>query len=124
MSGPEHDPGLDALLVLDGQIFFIESSGRYWVKFEVRRVEGSSDRPHGLRYSLTLHDGTGTRLVGFDNAHQFRSGAGPGRAKKAERDHAHRFDSVRAYRYRDAATLLADFWAEVDRVLKERGINR
>jgi hypothetical protein len=29
---------------------------------------------------------------------------------------------VRPYDYQDAATLLADFWNEVDAVLKERGI--
>jgi hypothetical protein len=28
---------------------------------------------------------------------------------------------VRAYEYRDAATLVEDFWMEVDAVLKERG---
>jgi len=26
------------------------------------------------------------------------------------------------YEYKDAATLLSDFWAEVDAVLKERGV--
>ena len=29
--------------------------------------------------------------------------------------------TVRPYDYRDAATLLTDFWAEVYAVLKERG---
>lgn len=28
----------------------------------------------------------------------------------------------RAYEYRDAATLLADFWTTVDAVLRERGV--
>jgi hypothetical protein len=31
---------------------------------------------------------------------------------------------VRLYEYQDAATLLADFWAEVDAVLKERGVKK
>jgi hypothetical protein len=31
---------------------------------------------------------------------------------------------VRPYEYTDAATLLADFWAEVDAVLEERGVSR
>jgi hypothetical protein len=30
---------------------------------------------------------------------------------------------IRPYEYRDAATLLADFWSEVDAVLKEKGVN-
>ncbi len=54
---------LDALLCLDGEIFFIDPSGGYWVKFEVKRTKVSQARPHGLRYSLTLHDKDGTRLV-------------------------------------------------------------
>ena len=41
-----------------------------------------------------------------------------------EYDHKHGLQSVRRYRYRDAAELLADFWTEVDRVLRERGVLR
>ena len=29
--------------------------------------------------------------------------------------------TIRAYEYKDASTLLEDFWKEVDAVLKERG---
>jgi hypothetical protein len=36
-------------------------------------------------------------------------------------DHRHRSAITRQYEYRDAMTLLADFWAEVDTALKERG---
>ena len=35
-------------------------------------------------------------------------------------DHRRRFKTMRSYDYRDAATLLADFWEQVDAVLKER----
>jgi hypothetical protein len=31
-------------------------------------------------------------------------------------------DTVRAYRFKDPATLIEDFWAEVDRFLKEKGV--
>jgi len=89
------------------------------VKFVVKRVPVSAEQPHGLSYSLTLHDEKGERLVGFDNAH-----APPrkkGRGRRVERDHRHRIKAVRPYEYRDAATLLADFWAEVAAVLRERG---
>lgn len=34
----------------------------------------------------------------------------------------HRLRSIRPYEYRDAAMLLADFWATVDAVLRERGV--
>jgi hypothetical protein len=35
---------------------------------------------------------------------------------------AHRLRTIRPYDYKGAATLLADFWAEVDAVLRERGV--
>ena len=37
-------------------------------------------------------------------------------------DPRHRLQTVKPYAYEDAATLLADFWQEVDAVLKERGV--
>jgi hypothetical protein len=116
------DTGLDTLLDLDGQTFFIDGEGRHWVKFEVKRCEFSAERPHGLRYSLTLHDVSGTRLVGFDNAHSVSTKGGPARRSKQNHDHKHRLRTVRPYDYRDAATPLGDFWAEVDAVLRERGV--
>jgi hypothetical protein len=75
------------------------------------------EKPHGLDYSLTLHGRDGGRLVGFDNAHPV------GKRKRGEpQDHRHRISTVKSYDYTDAAALLADFWAEVDSVLKERGV--
>jgi len=62
---------LDALLDLDGEIFVLDDG--YWVKFEVHRVEPSRSIPHGIRYSLTLHDRTNRRVIGYDNAHSFKS---------------------------------------------------
>jgi hypothetical protein len=57
------------------------------------------------------------RLVGFDNAHP------AGRQKRGEpQDHRHRLRIVKPYDYRDAVTLLADFWATVDAVLRARGV--
>src|SRR6187431_2197095 len=96
------DPGLDDLLLLDGEIFVADSAGKHFVKFVVKRVEPSADRPHGLSYSLTLHGEDGERLVGFDNAHPVASQAGPAGRKKVEHDHRHRLKMVRPYEYRDA----------------------
>jgi hypothetical protein len=46
-----------------------------------------------------------------------------GREKRREaQDHRHRLRRIRAYEYRDAATLLADFWTAVDAVLREKGV--
>ena len=116
MAAPR-DHSLDTLLELDGQVLVVDPSGSYWVRFVVTRVPVSSEKPHGLDYSLTLHGPDGVRLVGFDNAHPV------GRSRRGEpQDHRHRLRSIRPYDYRDAATLLGDFWAEVDAVLKEFGV--
>jgi hypothetical protein len=37
-------------------------------------------------------------------------------------DHRHRLRTIKAYDYRDAASLLDDFWTMVDAVLRERGV--
>jgi hypothetical protein len=114
----DRDPGLDVLLDLDGVTF--ATAGAYWVSFVVKRVESSPERPHGLSYSLTLHDETGERVVGFDNAHAAPSKKG--RSKGVMQDHRHRLRTIRPYAYSDAATLLADFWADVAALLAERGM--
>jgi hypothetical protein len=118
------DPSLDALLDLDGQVLVVDPAGNHWVRFVVRRVAVTEATPHGLDYSLTLHGPNGERLVGFDNAHAVRKSAGPGGRHSAARDHKHRLKTVRIYPYRDAATLLADFWSEADAVLRERGVTK
>jgi hypothetical protein len=118
----QRDTTLDTLLDLDGQVLVIDESGGYWVKFDVKEVPATKERPHGLDYSMTLHGNHNERLVGFDNAHAMRHSSGPAGKAKTAYDHKHRVRSIRPYEYRDAATLLADFWAEVDAVLKEKGI--
>ena len=110
------DPSLDSLLELDGQVFVIHESG-YWVKFTVHQVPETSDKPHGLDYMLTMHAPYGERLVGFDNAHGVGSPKG-----RAVKDHKHRLRAVKTYEYTDAGSLLVAFWAEVDSVLRERGV--
>lgn len=45
---------LENLLNLDGEIFPMDNGN--WVKFEVKKVQVSTSIPHGVRYSLTLHD--------------------------------------------------------------------
>ena len=46
--------GLETLLDLDGSI--IDQGNGYWIKIESWRAEAGDDTPHGIRYSLTLHE--------------------------------------------------------------------
>jgi hypothetical protein len=118
----EDDPLLGVLLDLDGRRFTFEPSG-YSVKFDVRKVPPSPERPHGISYALTLHAPDGTRLVGYDNAHVVRTSRRPAGGRR-EFDHRHRMGTTRPYRYSDAGRLLEDFWREVYAVLDERGVER
>ena len=114
MKGHDRDPNADVLLDLEGQVLVIDAKGQYWVRFSVGRAARSAERPHALKYSLTLHGPGGQRLVGFDNAHSVRESRGPGGKNRGPLDHKHRMETVRPYRFKDAATLLADFWTEVE----------
>ena len=119
-SPPEHE--LAYLLDFDGAIYLFDKG--YWVKIEVKRTPPTPQRPHGLSYSLTLHDPEGTRLLGFDNAH-----APPRdrryKAKPVANDHWHRTeqDRGRPYSFRSAIQLVQDFLDEVERILGERGVS-
>src|SRR5436305_15259599 len=114
------DHSLDTLLLLDGETFVIEAKGACWVRFVVKQIEPTSARPHGLRYSLTLHNASGKRLLGFDNAHAIQELSGPGASTRIEFDHKHVGKRIRFYQYRDAVTLLSDFWSAVEDALNER----
>jgi hypothetical protein len=116
------DASLDTLLDLDGQVLVVDPEGRHSVRFVVRRLTANEAKPHGLDYSLTLHGPDGERLVGFDNAHSVRRTSGPSGKAGTAPDHRHRLKMVRPYEYQDAAALLADFWAAVEQVLRERGV--
>jgi hypothetical protein len=117
---PEHT--LEFLLAFDGRRHVYPEG--YHLRFEIRRVAPTSERPHGLRYSFTLHDRNGKRLLGFDNAHGVPPTGSRFRGKAEAADHWHRTetDPGRPYAFRDAATLIDDFFTEVERVLGERGI--
>ena len=51
---PAHDYGLESLLAMDGVVFVIEHG--HWIKIEARVVASNRHVPHGVRYSLTLHE--------------------------------------------------------------------
>jgi hypothetical protein len=54
MTSPERDRSADVLPDLDGQVLVVDPKGEYWVRFVVRRVKPSPERPHGLSYALAL----------------------------------------------------------------------
>jgi hypothetical protein len=122
MDEREPEYGLEFLLAFDGRIHYLEKG--YRIKFEIRRVEATEERPHGLSYSFTLHAPDGTRLIGFDNAHDVPAKGARFKRRPKATDHWHQTenDPGRPYEFKDAATLIDDFLDEVERVLSERGI--
>jgi hypothetical protein len=123
MKGQAPDPGLEFLLAFDGRIHHLERG--YWLKFAIARGERTPTRPHGLSYSFTLHAPDGARLVGFDNAHNVPASGSRFRRRGVAADHWHRTekDPGRPYVFKDAETLIDDFFDAVERVLGERGIS-
>jgi hypothetical protein len=117
---PEHT--LEFLLAFDGRIHHLEEGS--WIKFELKRVKVTTERPHGLSYSFTLHAPDGVRLIGFDNAHGVSALGSRFKRRSLASDHWHRTESDpgRSYAFKDAATLIDDFFDEVERVLSERGV--
>lgn len=102
---------LENLLNLDGEVFPMDSG--CWVKFEAKRVEVSKSIPHGIKYSLTLHNKRNSRVIGYDNAHSFRPKQKYG-AKKETYDHIHKQMDIVSYEFASAAQLLEDFWKSVE----------
>ena len=113
---------LEFLLAFDGHIHWYDQG--YFTKFEVKKVEPTTERPHGLRYSFTLHAPEGPRLMGFDNAHAVPFVGSRFAKRQPEADHWHRTenDPGRPYAFTDAAALLFDFFAEVERILTGRDV--
>jgi hypothetical protein len=115
------DRAREALLDLDGQTVVLDVEGHV-ARFSVKQMRRSEFRPHALAYSLTLHDRTGRRLLGFDNAHAVDRPGGRFVQQPRVYDHVHRgaADVGRPYVFVDAGTLLEDFWTAVDQLLKMR----
>ena len=103
------DHGLEVLLHLDGDRYFIDEDGHYEVCFSVRKTGVSASKPYGIRYSLVLIDKHGDRIVGFDNAHPVPDGMGRSRKKTVTFDHKHVRDRTTPYNYQGAVGLVADF---------------
>jgi hypothetical protein len=96
---------------------------RYWplngwsIRFRIAEVSASMGRPKDIKYSFTLHDIDGTRLLGFDNAHRV--------AGRDLYDHRHRFrraDEPEPYEFQGADELICDFFDAVEQVCRREGV--
>lgn len=118
MRGDKKDLELLTLLDLDGQSYWPKQN--FWVKIEAKIVEKDEHRPHGVKYSLTLHDRNNTRILGFDNAHAIKK-KGRRPIKYTGRivmwDHVHRQEKVERYLFTSASQLLSDFWNAVNQIV-------
>lgn len=120
----ENDHGIENLLYMDGVVIEVDTELGYFVQFKVNQVAATEERPHGVSYSLTLHDKDNERLMGFDNAHAIkdsRRGKYSRHRKIVKWDHKHPYrevSEVTPYHYRDAEKLMVDFWAAVDDAIK------
>lgn len=105
---------LDVLLELDGLIYYYPSG--FWLKIEAKSMRRSSNYPYAVKYSLTLHDPDGKRILGYDNAHKV-----PGENIDSAYDHKHKGARIINYQYSSADKLLEDFYKDIEMILeKER----
>lgn len=109
----ESDFTLETLLDLNG--FIAEIGKGCWIKIDAKEININFNKPFGVKYSLTLHTPEGDRILGFDNAH-----AAPNSSSKEPHDHIHKGTRTQKYSYTSAEQLLADFWHEVENILKRR----
>lgn len=114
----QKDHGLETLLSMDGEVFAWGKG--YWTKIEARVAQENKHIPHGIRYSLTLHDQYNTRVLGYDNAHRHKIKSNKRfQAKREVWDHRHEKSVVTYYDFENAGQLLQDFWNDVERITKE-----
>lgn len=91
-------------------------------RFRVKRAEATREKPHGISYSLTFRAADGRRLMGYDNAHAVPHRGGRFVERQPAFDHWHRdeTDEGRVYRFETAEKLIADFFDEIERILKDQ----
>jgi hypothetical protein len=97
----------------------------YWVTCRVTEVPVSKERPHGFQYAFSLHDSNDDRILGYNNAHAVDVASGPARRSKrpVAWDHISRRDGrAVAYKFSSPYQLVADFFAEVERILRKEGV--
>lgn len=107
------DEAMYRLLDYDRRRYWLENG--WSIRFRVVLSPVTTGRPYGVKYSFTLYDVDGERLLGFDNAH------GTGRALAF--DHQHRFrGEIWPYHFRGADELIGDFFDAVERACATAGV--
>jgi hypothetical protein len=77
-----------------------------------------------VEFTLVFRPARGAPYVRFDNAHAAERPGGRFVKASPAYDHWHRDerDLGRPYKFTTASQLLDDFWSEIKRVMKEKGI--
>jgi len=113
----KHDHGLDTLLSMDGvkRIY----PNKYWWMIKAYQIERSKERPHGIRYTFTLHDNHNRRIFGMDNKHVPPNRCKGYHGRIVEFDHTHEDaeDEGTAYAFINAETLMTDFLYRVKEIM-------
>ena len=111
------DHTLENLIELNGERIIIDESHGLWVEFEIIKTQS---RQQGIKYSLTLHDKSNKKILGFDNSHEIKYGSKRGVSPERVFDHWHydENDEGRPYNYTNAGQLLEDFGVKWTSVLK------
>ncbi|CAM3760275.1 hypothetical protein VA7868_03139 [Vibrio aerogenes CECT 7868] len=111
--------GLDVLLSMHG--IHVHRDDGYWWKIEVWTVPPTKERPHGIRYNMTLHNQFNKRVFGLDNAHAVKAPKRhQSRGKGYEYDHLHQsaIDQGTRYEFSDCYALLQDFFSGIDATIE------
>lgn len=123
---PQQIKGLNCLLELDNEIMYLDNKGQFYSKFEAKICEPNEHIPHGIKYSLTLHDKRlspyETRIFGMDNSHGGKFSKKKYAHRKVEWDHIHKNEKITHYHFEDCEKLMLDFWKNVKSILAMYGV--
>jgi hypothetical protein len=109
------DEALQRLLDYNRRRFWLENG--WSIRFRIAASPVTMGRPNGIKYSFTLHDTDGTRLLGFDNAH--------GVSRVTAFDHRHRFRRTQdlvPYDFIGADELICDFFDALEQACRQEGV--
>ena len=113
------DTGIINLLDLHGT--GVHRDDGYWWKIEAWQVTPTKERPHGMRYNLTLHNKYNKRIFGMDNAHAVKPVKKKGvSGRRHDYDHLHKstMDKGTPYEFQDCTILLTDFFEGIEATIE------